>query len=159
MVITPLERIYTDQTSKFLYISSRGYQYIMILYAWDYNAILSTSFKSKSSADQLGGITFLYECLHKKGQMTSLHIMDNEAPRSVTNYLDTHNIKHQLVSPHVHRCNAAERAISIWKDYFIARLCTTDPQFPMYLWDRILPQCDYTLNMMRASRLHPTLST
>ena len=29
----------------------------------------------------------------------------------------------------------------------------------MHLWDRLLPQCDYTLNMLRASRLHPTLST
>ena len=28
----------------------------------------------------------------------------------------------------------------------------------MHLWDRLLPQCDYTLNMLRASRLHPSLS-
>ena len=65
--------------------------------------------------------------------MTSLHIMDNEAPRSVTNYLEIHNIKHQLAPPHVHQCNAAERTISTWKDHFIAGLCTTDPQFPMHL--------------------------
>ena len=40
----------------------------------------------------------------------------------------------------------------------IARLCTIDPQFPMHLWDRLLPQCDYTLNMLRASRINPILS-
>ena len=91
--------------------------------------------------------------------MTSLHIMDNEALFfSVTNYLEIHNIKHQLVPPHVHQCNVAERAISTSKDHYIAGLCTTDPQFPMHLWDLLLPQCDYTLNMIRASRLHPTLS-
>ena len=64
MVITPLERIYTDQTGKFPYISSRRYQYIMILYAWDFNAILSIPLESKSSADQIGGIKSLYECLN-----------------------------------------------------------------------------------------------
>ena len=67
--------------------------------------------------------------------MTSLHIMHNELSRYVTNYVDTHTIKHQLVPHRVNRRNATERAISTWKDYFIAGLRTTDPQFPMHLWD------------------------
>ena len=40
--IKPLGRVYTDQTGKFPYVSSRGYKYIMVLYTYDFNAILST---------------------------------------------------------------------------------------------------------------------
>ena len=84
--------------------------------------------------------------------------MDNEAPKSVTNYLVDSKISYQLVPPHVHRRNAAERAINTWKDHLISGLCTTDPSFPMHLWDRLLPQCDMTLNMMQTSRINLSLS-
>ena len=84
--------------------------------------------------------------------------MDNEAPKCVTNYLVDSKISYQLVPPHVHRRNAAERAINTWKDHLISSLCTTDPSFPMHLWDCLLPQCDMTLNMMQTSRINLSLS-
>jgi hypothetical protein len=61
------------------------------------------------------------------------------------------------VPPHCHRRNAAERAILIFKEHFVAGLCSVDPTFPLHLWDRLLPQADITL--LRTSRLHPQLST
>jgi hypothetical protein len=60
--------------------------------------------------------------------------------------------------PHVHRCNAAERAIRTLKNHFIAILCGTDPQFPLHLWDRPPPQTLMTFNLLRASRINPQLS-
>jgi hypothetical protein len=36
--------------------------------------------------------------------------------------------------------------------------CGVYPSFPMHLWDRLLPQAEITLNLLRASRLHPQLS-
>jgi hypothetical protein len=33
-----------------------------------------------------------------------------------------------------------------------------DPTFPLHLWDRLLPQAEITLNLLRTSRLHPQLS-
>jgi hypothetical protein len=32
------------------------------------------------------------------------------------------------------------------------------PPFPLHLWDRLLPQAEITLNLLRTSRLHPQLS-
>jgi hypothetical protein len=32
-----------------------------------------------------------------------------------------------------------------------------DPYFPLNLWDRLLPQAELTLNLLRSSRLHPQL--
>jgi hypothetical protein len=34
-----------------------------------------------------------------------------------------------------------------------------DPTFPLHLWDRLLPQAEITLNLLRTLRLHPQLST
>ena len=43
------------------------------------------------------------------------------------------NIDFQLVPPHLHRRNTAKRGIGIWKDHFIAKLSSTDTQFPIHL--------------------------
>ncbi len=62
------------------------------------------------------------------------------------------------MEPHNHRVNAAERAIQTFKDAFIAALVTTDSDFPIQLWDRLTPQVMNTLNLLRASRINPTIS-
>jgi hypothetical protein len=65
--------------------------------------------------------------------------------------------KLQLDEPHNHRINAAERAIQTFKDAFIAALVTTDKDFPIQLWDRLMPQVMTTLNLMQASHVNPTI--
>jgi hypothetical protein len=40
----------------------------------------------------------------------------------------------------------------------VAGISSVDPAFPLHLWDRLLPQADITLNLLRTSRLHPQLS-
>jgi hypothetical protein len=67
-------------------------------------------------------------------------------------------VEYQLVLPHFHRRNAAERAIRTFKEHFVAGLSSVDPTFPLHLWEIILPQAEITLNLLRTSRLHPQLS-
>jgi len=52
----------------------------------------------------------------------------------------------------------AEQAIRTFKNHFIAGLCSVDKDFPIHLWDRLLPQAELTLNLLRGSRLDPTIS-
>jgi hypothetical protein len=54
--------------------------------------------------------------------------------------------------------NAAERAIQTFKAAFISALATTDSDFPLQLWDRLTPQVEATLNLLRRSRVDPTKS-
>ena len=135
--IKPLDTVYSDQTGTFPYLSSRGFRYIMIVYDYDMNAILSLPLRSKSGSEQLSAITRLHDQLSDQGQDTFLHILDNEASLCVMSYLNLKRITYQLVPPNVHRRNAAERDISTWKDHFVSGLCSTDPSFPMHLWDRL----------------------
>jgi hypothetical protein len=67
-------------------------------------------------------------------------------------------VEYQLVPPHYHRRNAAERAIRTFKEHFLAGLSSVHPTFPLHLWDRLLPQAYITLKLLRTSRLHPQLS-
>jgi hypothetical protein len=62
------------------------------------------------------------------------------------------------VPPHCHRRNADERAIRTFKEHFVEGLSSVDPTFTLELWDRLLPQAEITLNLLRTSRLHPQLS-
>jgi hypothetical protein len=66
-------------------------------------------------------------------------------------------MSYQLVPPYCHRTNAAERVIRTFKEHFKAGLATVDPDFPVHLWDRLLTRAEVTLNLLRASRLHPQL--
>jgi hypothetical protein len=75
------------------------------------------------------------------------------------NFFTTNDVEYQLVPPHCHRRNAAERAILTFKEHFVTGLSSIDPTFPLHLWDRLLPQAEITLNLLRTSRLHPQLST
>jgi hypothetical protein len=44
--------------------------------------------------------------------------------------------------------NAPERAIQTFKDAFIAALATTNSDFSLQLWDKIMLQVQDTLNLM-----------
>ena len=60
--------------------------------------------------------------------------------------------------PHIHRRNAAERAILTYKNHLIAGLYTCDPKFLSREWDRLLLQCNITINLLRLARRNPYLS-
>ena len=64
----------------------------------------------------------------------------------------------ELVPPHQHRWNAAERAIRTAKNYLLARLATCNPDYPIAEWDRLLTQSEIILSLLRNSRVTPKLS-
>jgi hypothetical protein len=81
------------------------------------------------------------------------------ATKTIQTYLEANDINIlQLVEPHNHRVNAAEQAIQTFKNHMIAGLSTCNEQFPSLLWDRIAPQSQDSLNLLRTSRAHPQLS-
>ena len=45
-----------------------------------------------------------------------------------------------------------------FKNHFKAGLATADPNFPLTEWDRLIPQANITLNLLRTSRANLALS-
>ena len=72
--------------------------------------------------------------------------------------MEEENENFHLVPPHLHQRNAAERAIQTFKNHFISGIVSTHKDFPIHLWCRLLPQAIVTLNLLRPSRINPTLS-
>ncbi len=55
-----------------------------------------------------------------------MNVMDNQATKHIKKFLTEKGCDLQIVEPHNHRVNAAERVIQTFKDAFIAALATTD---------------------------------
>ena len=64
----------------------------------------------------------------------------------------------ELVPPGSHQHNAEEVDIRNFKAHFISILADVVDNFPKDLWDRLLPQADVTINLLRQSYAAPTVS-
>ncbi len=151
-------QIHSDQTGRFPITSSRGSKYIMVVYDYDSNAILTEPLTSRTETELLRAYSKLHDYLTARGLKPALQRLDNEAPGRLQSYMRAKSVTFQLVPPHNHRRNAAEKAIGTWKDHFIAGLSSLDPNFPMHLWCRLIPQATTTLNLLRQSHINPRLS-
>jgi hypothetical protein len=106
-------KIYSDQTGKFPVPSADGHNYIMICYAYDLNAILATPYQSKHKSKIVHAFDIVYQRLTMAGSAPRAHVLNNVCPVLVKQCITNQRSKYQLVPPHAHRCNAAERAIRI----------------------------------------------
>ena len=152
-------KAYSDQTGRFPYTSSRGNQYLMIIYDYDSNAILQEPLKNRTASELSRAWTKIHQRLSVGGSTPQLYILDNEFSTELKTTMEKLDVEFQLVPPHIHRRNAAEHAIQSFKHHFLAILATCDPRFPISEWDRLLDQAETTLNLLRNSRINPKLSS
>jgi hypothetical protein len=157
-VVVDQGQLYTDLTGKFPVRSIKGNYYVMVCYIYDLNYIKVVGMKSRSTSEWVKSYDSLYQELKVKGLKSKLQNLDNEASTALKNFFTVNNIVYQLVPPHCHRRNVAERAIKTSEEHFVAGFPSVDPPFPMHLWDRLFPQAEITLNLLRTSCLHPQLS-
>jgi hypothetical protein len=130
----------------------------MVCYIYDCNNVNVITINSRSASEWVRAYNSIHQELTVKGFKHKIQTLDNEASTDLKNYFTVNDIAYQLVPPHCHRRNTAERAIRTFKKHFVAGLSSLDPSFPLHLWDRLLPQAEITLNLLQASRLHPQLS-
>jgi hypothetical protein len=130
----------------------------MVCYVYDCNYVKVTPMKLRSASEWVKAYESVHQELIVKGFKPKLQTLDNEASAALKNFFTANDIMYQLVPPYCHRRNAAERAIRNFKEHFVAGISSVDSSFPMHLWDRLLPQAEITLNLLRTSRLHPQLS-
>jgi hypothetical protein len=126
-------------------------QYIFVAYVYDLNAIIVRTMPYRTDASMVTAFTKVITILKAGGYQPALNVMDNECSATIKKYIKSENINIQLVPPHNHRVNAAERAIATFKEHFIAALATMDTHCPLQLWDEFLPQVELTLNMLHFS--------
>jgi hypothetical protein len=129
-----------------------------VLYHYESNAILATPIAGLDDVSIFNAYKKYFKDLTAKGFKPKSNIMDNQATWHIKKFLTENNCKLQIVEPHNHRVNATNWAIQAFKGAFIVALATTNNNFPLQLWDRLTPQVEDTLNMLRASRVDPSKS-
>jgi hypothetical protein len=84
-----------------------------------------------------------------------MHMVDNQCGLLLKQAIESKGMDFQIVPPGNHRSNTAERAIRTIKDHLISVLCGTDDNFPAKLWDKLMPQVELTINLLRQSCINP----
>ena len=149
---------FSDMAGRFPYKSFTGAEYMLIMFCVDANYIHCEKMNARTGKEYARayqeGVTFF-----KDREITPRwKRLGNETYPELTAVARKLGITIQYLPPHNHRASKAERAIQTWKGHFIAVLCMTHPDFPMGAWDHLLEHAEFTLNLLRGSKVTPTRS-
>jgi hypothetical protein len=131
---------------------------LFVNYHYKTNEILITPIAGLDSEHILEAYKFNFGYLVSMGFEPKVNVIDNQATKTIKAYLTPQQVTLQLVEPHNHRVNAMEQAIQTFKNRFIGTLGTTDSEFPIQLWDKLAPQVQDCINLLRRSRITPDKS-
>eukprot|EP00804_Cyclotella_cryptica_P012260 CCRYP_013845-RA/>CCRYP_013845-RA protein AED:0.45 eAED:0.45 QI:0/-1/0/1/-1/1/1/0/146 len=137
----------------------------MVMVEIDSSAILVEPIKNRTDAELTRAYSALMLRLRRAGIVPRKHVLDNEISAAMKDIIqDTYKMSLELVPPGCHRRNAVEVAIRNFKSHFLSVLAGVADDFPLKLWDKLLPQAEITLNLLRQSNatplsLHTRIST
>jgi hypothetical protein len=135
---------FANQTGQFPKKSSKGNQYIMVLAHPDSNRILQEPMKNGTSGKMIQSYQCLINQLKSAGITPKHHILVNKCSEEFKATIKKNNMMYQLVPRHDHCQNLAKKAIQTFKAHLISILCGAKTEFPLHLWDRLLPQAEHT---------------
>jgi hypothetical protein len=137
--------MFSDLTERFPATARDGSQYIILSV---YNRYIHLELlASRSDSAIIDAFSRTHQWLIHLGHFVQFQVMDNEAPKGLRQHFIAQNIQYEFGPPFTHRANKAERAIQTFKRHFISG---THPSFPIDFWHELVPQAEFTLNMMRA---------
>jgi hypothetical protein len=92
----------------------------MVLTESHSSAILVEPMKNRSSSEMIRAYQALIGHLNAAGIFPNEHILDNECSTGFKSIIKTNKMTYQLVPPHDHRRNWAEKAIQTFNTHFIS---------------------------------------
>jgi hypothetical protein len=131
---------------------------LFVMYHYEINAILVTTIVGVDLECILEAYKLNFEYLVSKGFKLEVNMMDNQATKIIKAYLPPQQVTLRLVELHNHWVNTMEQAIQTFKNRFIYAVGTTDSEFPIELWDKLAPQVQDCINLLRRLRITPVKS-
>ena len=89
----------------------------MVLVEIDSGAILAEPMRNRTSGEMINTYQALVNRLHRSGVKPKRHILDNEASKEFKECIQENGMTYQLVPPHDHRRNIAEKAIQTFNSF------------------------------------------
>ena len=131
----------------------------MVAYHCDTNAILIKPFQTREDRHRIPAYTRIMTRFKTRGHVIYHQVLNNEASKEYFRHVtDIWKATYQLVPPDVHCRYIAKRAIRTFKAHFLSILAGIPSSFPNYLWDKLLPQTDLSLNLLCQSTIAPLTS-
>jgi hypothetical protein len=153
------DTVFSDQTGQFPKQSQAGNKYLMVLVDIDSSAILVEPLKSRKDAELTRAYRAIMTRLHRAGIKPKKHVLDNEISAAMKALItDEFKLTYELVPPGCHRRNAAEVAIRNFKAHFLSIMAGVADDFPWHQWDKLLPQAEITINLLRQANAAPAVS-
>jgi hypothetical protein len=110
---------HSDLTGRLPTTSLKGNTYVLFLYEYETNKILTKPMKSRGDQEMVRAYSKLIQELVDNIFKPRLQSLVNECSNSLHSLLNQHDIQFQLAPPHMHRRKAAERAIQTFKNHFL----------------------------------------
>jgi hypothetical protein len=140
--------MFSNQTGQFPIRSLCGNKYIMGMVEINSKAILVKPMKNRKDAEMIQAYNALLLQLKRAGIVPKKHFLNNEVSKNIKNHIrDTCKLDMELVPPVCHRRTAAKVAIRNIKAHFRRVLAGVASNFPLNLWDQLLPQTKITINL------------
>lgn len=155
-VVLLSDTLHSDLTGRFPVTSHNGAQYIFVSVLDGY--IHVETMKTRHHTEYVTAYKKTLNFFAQRGRRPAFQRLDNETSGPLEAFATANNISIQYCPPHTHRSLKAERAIRTFKNHFIATLGTVAPEFPMTLWDELLPQAELCLNHLLPYSPNPTVS-
>ena len=131
----------------------------MIAYHCNTNKILHATFANRKDKHRIAVYNSIMTRLAKSGHTVNRQILDNKFSAEYKRIIEEKwKATYQIVPPNVHHRNIAERAIFTFKAHFLSILAGVDPEFPKFMWDKLLDQTEITLNLLRQTTLNLRIS-
>ena len=147
---------HSDLTGRFPVLSTTGNQYLFISTMDGY--IHAEPMASRHHTEYVKAYQKTIDFFRTHGHPISFQRLDNETSSQLERLAQLQKISIQFCPPANHRALHAERAIRTYKNHLIATLSTTAPDFPLNLWDKLLPQIEICLNHLLPYKPNPTVS-
>eukprot|EP00804_Cyclotella_cryptica_P013004 CCRYP_002334-RA/>CCRYP_002334-RA protein AED:0.29 eAED:0.29 QI:0/0/0/1/1/1/2/0/658 len=135
-----------------------GNKYIMVMVEIDSSAILVEPIKNRTDAELTRAYSTLMLRLRRWYCATQACLRQQNLRRYERPHPGHLQNVARIGSTGCHRRRAAEVAIRNFKSHFLSILAGVADDFPLKLWDKLLPQTEITLNLLRQSNATPTVS-
>ena len=132
---------------------------MMVTVEMDRNTILVEPLKNSKDPDITREYCTMIICLKQAGIVPENHILDNKISEAIKLVIhDEYQMEMEIVPQGFHRRNVAEAEIRNSKAHFISVLAGTADYFTPSLWEKILPQTETTLNLLRQTNATTNVS-
>ena len=147
---------HSDLTGRFPVKALSGSEYVFISVLDGY--IHCEPIASRHQSNYVNAYKNTLAFWDKVGHKPLFQRLDNKTSLVLETYAAKNNVSIQYCPPGQHRSLKAERAIRTFKNHFISTLCTVANDFPLTLWDKLLPQAELCLNHLLPYSPNPNIS-